>query len=142
MTASQQFTRYLMGRRLKVTPERLAIVEAVVATPGHFDVDSMLLRLRRRDVPVSRATLYRTLSHLLDAGMVHRLTDSRGNPRYESMAGRKPHDHMVCLACGAILEFRETGIEELEAAACRKQGFTRTTHQLRIEGYCRHCAGS
>lgn len=142
MNPAGTFTHYLAERRLKVTSERLAIAGAVGAIEGHFDVDSMLLELRRQGVAVSRATLYRTLSHLLAAGLVRRVRGSDGNPRYESMVGRRPHDHMVCLRCGAILEFTEPRIEALGQAACRRHRFTMTDHSLRIEGHCADCAPS
>lgn len=141
MRASTQFSRYLAENRLKVTPERLTIADAVMETPGHFDVDSLLLDLRDRGVRVSRATLYRTLTHLLEAGLVHRVRGPDGGARYESMAGRKHHDHMVCLDCGVILEFTDATIEKLQEAACRRKEFTMTDHSLRIEGYCRDCGG-
>ena len=140
MTATSTFSRYLTGNHLKVTSERLAIADAVVGTPGHFDVDELLLQLRRREVAVSRATLYRTLSHLLEAGLVRRVRKPDGTARYESMEGRTPHDHMVCLGCDRILEFADAEIEKLQAAACRRAEFTMTDHSLRIEGYCRDCA--
>ena len=139
MDATKQFRKYLSQKGLKVTSERLAVGRAILAAPGHFQPDALLGRLRGDGVQVSRATLYRTLAHLLEAGMVQRLAGPDGNPRYESMSGRKRHDHMVCLGCGAILEFADPGIDRLQQDACRRAGFTSTDHALRIEGYCRRC---
>ena len=139
MTPTEQFRRYLADRGLKVTSERLAIVDAILGTPGHFEADVLVERLQRGSVRVSRATLYRTLNHLLKAEMVRRVTGSDGNPRYESMTGREHHDHMVCLGCSEILEFTDEQIEARQLAACRRYGFTMTDHTLRIEGYCRDC---
>ena len=142
MNPTTTFKRYLVDQRLKVTAERLAIAETVATTAGHFGVDALLRDLRRRRVTASRATLYRTLAHLLDAGLVRRVTASDGNPRYESMVGRSHHDHMVCIGCDVILEFTDLAIEKLQEAACAKQGFRMTDHSLRIEGYCRSCAAA
>jgi Fur family ferric uptake transcriptional regulator len=140
--SADSFASFLAARRLRVTSERLAIAGGVAATGGHFDVDSLLADLRRRRVAVSRATLYRTLSHLLQAGLVRRVRGPDGSPRYESMAGRRPHHHMVCLGCGAILEFTDGRLETLQRHACRRRGFTMTDHSLRIEGFCRRCAAA
>jgi len=139
--AFEQFRRYLVANGLKVTSERLAIAEATVETEGHFDVDTLLHRLRGRRVAASRATLYRTLAHLIDSGLVQRITASDGNARYESMAGRTQHDHMVCRECGGIQEFVAKEIGRLLDAASRRQGFRRTGHALRVEGYCDRCSG-
>ncbi len=139
MTPAELFRQYLAEQGLKVTSERMAIVEAILRTPGHFEVDVLVERLQKGNIPVSRATLYRTLNHLLKAEMVRRVTGSDGNPRYESMTGREHHDHMVCLGCSEILEFTDEQIEQLQQDACRRVGFTMTDHTLRIEGYCRNC---
>ena len=141
MKPHEPFRRYLVENGLKVTPERLTIADAILGAPGHRDVGGLLLRLRRRHIGVSRATLYRTLSHLIEAGLVHRVTASDGTPRYESMLGRRHHDHMVCRGCGSMLEFRSERIEELLAAACRRRGFRMEGHTLRLEGRCRDCRG-
>ncbi|MGD8375013.1 MAG: transcriptional repressor [Acidobacteriota bacterium] len=141
MDASRTFSRYLADHRLKITAERLAIARAVAGREGHFDVDSLLQDLRERKVRASRATIYRTLAHLLEAGLVHRVTASGGVPLYESMAGRGHHHHMVCLGCGALLEFSDGPLEELQRTVCERNGFRMTDHTLRIEGYCRRCDG-
>ena len=140
MNAPEQFADYLVARRLKITSERLAIAKLILAAPGHLDVDALLVRLRRHQVRVSRATLYRTLAHLIDAGLVHRVIASDGYARYESMAGREHHDHMVCGQCGSILEFVDARIEKLLERACRAQRFTMEAHTLQIEGSCRGCS--
>jgi Fur family ferric uptake transcriptional regulator len=134
MTPTDQFRRYLVQGGLKVTSERLAIVEAILAIPGHFEADILLGKLQGGSVPVSRATLYRTLNLLLRAEIVCRVTGSDGNPRYECMTGREHHDHMVCLGCSHIVEFTDERIEQLQIEACRREGFTMTDHTLRIEG--------
>ncbi len=139
MTATEQFRQYLAREGLKVTSERLAIVGGLLATLHHFEVDDLLATLQRSDHRVSRATLYRTMTHLLKAQVVRRVRGPDGNPRYECMTGREHHDHMVCLGCGDILEFTDQRIEELQLLACRQQGFTMTDHTLRIEGYCKTC---
>jgi Fur family ferric uptake transcriptional regulator len=139
MTPSEQFRQYLAQEGLKVTTERLAIADAVLTTPGHFEADALLATLQLDDIRVSRATLYRTMTHLLKAEVVRRVRGPDGNPRYECMTGREHHDHLVCLGCGDILEFTDERIERLQLQVCRGRGFTMTDHTLRIEGYCRSC---
>ena len=139
MTPSEQFRLYLAQEGLKVTSERLAIADAILATPGHFEADALLATLERSDTRVSRATLYRTMTHLLKAEVVRRVRGPDGKPRYECMTGRAHHDHMVCLGCSDILEFTDERIEELQLEACRNRGFVMTDHTLRIEGYCKTC---
>ncbi len=107
---------------------------------GHFDADALLLHFKGRDLPVSRATLYRTLARLVEAGLVHKIEMAQGQARYEVMVGRHHHDHMICLSCGRLIEFESREIERLQDEICRRKGFTMTGHMHQIRGLCGSCA--
>ena len=140
MHAAGRFAQYLAQNQLRMTRERREILEQILTVRGHFDVDDLLGRFRRAGRSVSRATLYRTLSRLVDAGLVHRVEMARGQARYEPMFGRHHHDHMVCLGCGRIFEFESREIERIQADVCRRKRFTMTDHTHQIRGYCEKCA--
>ncbi len=139
-TADSQFTAYLSSHGLRMTRERRVILEQVLSLRGHFDVDDLLARLRKSGRGVSRATLYRNLTHLVDSGLVHKVEMDRGQARYEPMIGRHHHDHMVCLSCGAILEFESDEVERIQEEVCRKKKFVMTGHTHQIRGFCAACA--
>ena len=107
---------------------------------GHFDADALLLHFKGRELPVSRATLYRTLARLVEAGLVHKIEMAQGQARYEVMVGRHHHDHMICLTCGRLIEFESREIERLQEEICRRKGFTMTGHMHQIRGLCGGCA--
>lgn len=140
MDPVSRFAEYLAGRDLKMTRERRAILGEMLAIRGHFDADKLLAIFRRKGRPVSRATLYRTLARLVEAGLVHRIEMATGQARYEPMFGRAHHDHMVCLRCGRITEFESRDIERLQGEICRHKRFIMTGHSHRIVGYCVDCA--
>ena len=125
--------------RLKMTRERRRILEKVLSLHGHFDVDQLLSLLKESGVKVSRATLYRTLPRLEEAGLVHKVEMGQGHARYEPMFGRHHHDHLVCLGCGTIFEFESREIERLQDEVCRKKKFRMTEHTHQIRGYCAKC---
>ncbi|MEW6186215.1 MAG: transcriptional repressor, partial [Thermodesulfobacteriota bacterium] len=50
------------------------------------------------------------------------------------------HDHLICLNCGNILEFKNKGIENLQEEVARQHGFFITYHVLELYGYCRKCS--
>ena len=137
--ATGRFRAYLSTHRLRMTRERRLILDQVLSSRGHFDVDDLLARLRRAGRPVSRATLYRSLTHLVDSGLVHKVEMAHGQARYEPMVGRHHHDHMVCLSCGAILEFESREVERIQEEVCRKKRFLMTGHTHQIRGYCGRC---
>lgn len=139
------FTGYLGARSLKMTRERRLILEAIDEIPGHFGADDLYLALLRRKVPVSRATVYRTLEHLVGSGLVQKIYVSDHAQRkalYERAHGREHHEHMSCMKCGRIIEFSDERLERRQDAVCRRLGFKPVRHSLRIEGICRSCGGA
>lgn len=140
MQASERFAEYLSSQRLKMTRERREILDQVLSVRGHFDAEQLLVLIRRAGRTVSRATLYRTLSRLVESGLVHKVEMARGQARYEPMFGRHHHDHMVCLSCGKIIEFESREIERIQEDVCRRKKFTMTDHTHQIRGRCARCA--
>lgn len=137
----KRFERFLRARELKLTSQRRRIFERAFATHDHFSAETMYAWLKKESGPkVSRATVYRTLSLLLEGGFVEALDAGRGELVYEHVLGHAHHDHMLCLECGKIEEFHDERIEELQLEACRHKGFQLVTHDLRLRGYCRACA--
>ena len=59
--------------------------------------------------------------------------------RFELGAGRSHHDHMICLRCGAVLEFSNRAIEKLQEKEASRKGFMPVRHTLEIVGYCKQC---
>src|SRR5437870_11682205 len=81
------FRRYLHGQKLKFTPERAMMLDAVLRKEGLFDPEELVSDLKSLKHGVSRATVYRTLGHLQDAGILKQdLFDNRGS-YYEVIAG-------------------------------------------------------
>lgn len=140
MHAAGQLAEYLAKHQLKMTRERKAILERVLALRGHFGVDELHAHLGESGLSVSRATLYRTLPVLVEAGLVHKVEMERGQARYEAIFGRHHHDHMVCLGCGRIFEFESREIERLQEEICHRKHFTMTGHTHQIRGLCDACA--
>ena len=140
LDAAARFSEFLAKNRLRLTRERRTILDEMLQIRGHFDADALLLHFKGRGLPVSRATLYRTLARLVEAGLVHKIEMAQGQARYEVMFGRHHHDHMICLTCGRLIEFESREIERLQEEICRRKGFTMTGHMHQIRGLCGECA--
>lgn len=121
------------------TTQRALIVRTALATHAHFTADELLASCRDQDPKVSRATVYRTLAVLESAGFVESLETGDGGRRFEHVLGHDHHDHMVCLACGRILEFHDEELERRQEASARRLGFRIERHSLRLYGTCREC---
>ncbi|MFN9276259.1 MAG: Fur family transcriptional regulator [Planctomycetota bacterium] len=127
----------LQQRGLRWTGQRSRIVRTALATHEHYTAEELLLLCRREDPRLSRATVYRTLAVLEEAGFVEGLDAGDGKRRFEHVLGHEHHDHMVCLQCGAIVEFRDDELERRQEAAARRHGFRIERHSLRLYGRCR-----
>jgi Fur family ferric uptake transcriptional regulator len=138
-SAEERLREHLRARNLRVTPERLDVLEGVLSRDGHFDAEELLAHLRRSNKSVSRATLYRTLDHLAEAGLIHKHHFAEGHALFEHVHGRSHHDHMVCDRCGKVIEFVHEQIEALQDQICRQHGFREQRHVHQIFGVCRDC---
>jgi Fur family ferric uptake transcriptional regulator len=136
----QRFRRFLSERGLNFTRGRRAILDCVFASDWHFDPKELLGKLRRGGARVSRATLYRTLALLVESGLLEEVSLGEEHRHYEHMLGHEHHDHLVCTACGRVIEFSSPAIERLQGSICREHRFRASGHRLRIFGYCARCA--
>lgn len=137
------FENYLRGKDLRLTKQRAEILRAIFATHRHVSADELYELLRQgksKELRISRATVYRTLSLLEEGGFIQGLDLGRDGGRlYEHVMGHEHHDHMVCLACGRIIEFHDDELEAVQARAVQRHGFRAQSHRLNIYGTCATC---
>src|SRR4051812_47340291 len=102
-TIVKRFERFLRSRSLKLTSQRLRIFDRAFRTHEHFSAERLYAWLRSEPGPrVSRATVYRTISLLMEGHFIEALDRGRGDIVYEHVLGHPHHDHMVYLDCGKI----------------------------------------
>lgn len=133
------FRKYLGEKRLKLTKERLAVLNEVFSFHGHFGPEQLYFRIRNAGSKASRASVYRTLNLLVESGLVEKITRTdRGNV-YEHTYGHNHHDHLVCSLCGSIVEFYSENLEQIQEDICRRNNFQGVSHILEIRGVCGKC---
>jgi len=136
------FVAFVRRKGLRMTAERRAICEEIFEQHAHLDAGALHTALRRRNVPVSRATVYRNLELLVECGLVRRQRLGSGRTLYEHVHAGQEHDHLVCERCGRMIEFVSPGIVALRSEICRAHGFDPKRHGLQILGRCRACAAA
>lgn len=136
----RQFIDYLRTRGMRVTSERLALLEEIYRQHGHIDAEQLLDGVREAGHSVSRATVYRTLELLVDCGLVQRQRLGRNRYLYEHVHPGQRHDHLTCRSCGRVVEFVSPAIQAMLNEICRAHGFSREERQLQILGLCEACA--
>ncbi len=124
----------LRKRGVRVTRQRAAILKVLSGADDHPDATELHRRAKVIDDSVSLATVYRTLSVLEEAGIVHRHVFDGEPSRFET-ADAPHHDHIIDLDTGDVIEFRSREIEELQERIARQRGYEIVSHKLEL--YCR-----
>jgi Fur family ferric uptake transcriptional regulator len=135
----QVFEAYLKSRGLKFTSARRQLLRAIFAIHDHFTAEQLLERLRQSGVPASKATVYRTLAVMLACDLLELHDFGEGSRYYEHTFGHAHHDHLFCVNCKTIKEFRDDRIEKLQTQVARKAGFDLMAHTLKMYGLCSRC---
>jgi Fur family ferric uptake transcriptional regulator len=136
----EQFIRYIRAHGMRLTPERLALLDEIYRQHGHIDAEEILAGLREAGQKVSRATVYRNLDLLVEIGLVQRQRLGRNRYLYEHVHIGQRHDHLACRRCGRVVEFVSPSIQAMLGEICRAHGFSREDRQLQILGLCEACA--
>jgi Fur family ferric uptake transcriptional regulator len=127
---------------LKVTLPRLKILEILEnSATRHLSAEDIYRNLLDSNEDIGLATVYRVLTQFEAAGLVTRHHFEDGMAVFELNQGTH-HDHIVCLDCGRVEEFMDSGIEERQTSVAQRLGFSIRDHSLIMYGHCRrtHCA--
>jgi Fur family ferric uptake transcriptional regulator len=133
------FRSYLHQQRLPVTHQREVIAMALFESEQHLSVDDLADLLRGRGEHVGKATIYRTLSLLVEAELARELDFGEGFKRYEHQAGEARHDHVICTGCGKVIRFARDALDDLQAEVAAELGFSVQSRRLKIYGLCADC---
>ncbi len=130
----EEFVRQQKGR---LTPQRQFIVKEFLALHGHYGIDELHERLRKKGRRINPSTIYRTLKLLVQAGIAVERQFANGNTKYDVNVAH--HDHLICLKCSKIVEFDSPKLEGVQAKIVRSLGFEMSFHKHEIYGYCASC---
>lgn len=135
-----KFREYLTsrGRPQCYTGQQRDLVRFIFSQHNHFDADQLIDAVKKEHFRVSRATVYRTLAKLVDAGMLRRMEIGLRTV-YEHDYGYPQHEHLYCQQCGKMIEFQRAAIVAIIDEVCRQQGFRSSGHTLIVRGLCAEC---
>jgi Fur family ferric uptake transcriptional regulator len=137
--ALDKFERFLHLKDLRLTEARAAIVEAAMARHGHYPIDELIADLKARGISGSKATVYRTLPLLAEAGILQPAIVVADSKSYETTFGREHHDHLLCGRCGKVIEFEFEAFEILQREVASKHGYRLESHYHELVGTCPDC---
>lgn len=133
----ESIARELKAKGLRLTPQRLAIIEVLVEKRDlHPGARSVYEEARKRRKGLSLSTTYAALSELSRLGIIKTL-------QFDSMENRcegnlEEHLNLVCERCGKIVDYEAPAVADHDEIA-EKAGFSVTGSRLEYYGYCREC---
>ena len=126
-------------RGIRVTAQRMAVYQALVADTSHPTADTVHARLRRDMSSLSHATVYRILEFLENEGLVRRVSTTDGVGRFDANLSR--HQHLVCRVCGRLRDCDEKNRSLSSLPRRPIAGFVAEELDIRIVGTCEECLG-
>ena len=123
---------------LRLTPQRLAVYQALVANDQHPTAAILYKQLSEQIPSLSQATVYNTLQVLVEKGLVHEIGDAGdGHMHYD--ADISPHLNLVCRRCRRIFDFHDPRLADLDALITAGSGFDLQGARLVYYGVCPEC---
>ena len=124
------------GRR---SGKRDLIVDVFLEQEGHLSADDLFDLVRKRDAGIGRATVYRPLQWMVDAGVARKVDFGEGRFRFEHSFRHPRHFHLICKSCNRTFEFLSSDIELFIEEIAAERGFTSSQSVLQVYGTCEAC---
>lgn len=139
-TAKETHERLRAGG-LRITSQRLLVLQILEESREHLDAKTIYVRGREHDPNLSLATVYRALARLKEMGLVEPCYLARNRRReYYEATDKGEHYHFTCLSCGRIIEVRAPCIKQACREMAEKLGLVFTRANVCLKGYCPTCA--
>ena len=139
MDAQTAYVERLRPPGGKRSSKRDLIVSAFLHQDGHLSADDLVDLMRQDDHKISRATVYRTLQWMVDAGIARKVDFGEGRFRFEHAYRHPRHFHLICKSCNRSSEFLSSDIEVLLEEITLARGFEARQSVLQIYGTCEDC---
>lgn len=132
-----ELTELFRERRLKVTPQRQRIFQALHDNGSHPTAHAVFLAIRPEMPTISLRTVYQTLNDLVALGEIQQVDVGTGAARFDPATS--PHHHLVCTSCGAVRDV-DCEFDGLRLPVQHQQGFIVRGAEVIFRGLCAECS--
>lgn len=134
-----KFENYLKKNGLGLTCGRQTVFREAMAAHGHFAAEELVRQSKRNGKKVSRATIYRSLRELLEAGVIRETAFGEKHQHYEHVYDEKLHHHARCIRCYRMIEMPCIDAEKQYVPMLIQKKFKILGHELHFYGICHDC---
>jgi len=124
----------------KRSSKRDSVLGVFLRQEGHVSADDLFDLVRREAAGIGRATVYRTLQWLVDAGIARKVDFGDGRARFEPAYRHPRHFHLICTSCHSSSEFLSSDVESLLEEIAAARNFKTTQATVQISGICEQCS--
>ena len=132
-----EFVARCRQRGIAVTPQRLAVVQALLASENHPSADEICVAVRRKHPHVSSATVHRILEQFCEVGEARKVTLLHDIARYDGNV--EPHHHVLCIRCRRVQDIEIPEVDKLLEGIPSLGQFALLRCSLEIDALCRRC---
>jgi Fur family ferric uptake transcriptional regulator len=123
----------------KRSSKRDRILNIFLRQKGHLSADELCDLVRREDSGIGRATVYRTLQWMVNAGIARKVDFGEGRSRFEPSYRHPRHFHLVCNECHRSSEFLSSDVESLIEEIAASRSFVPAQTIIQVYGTCEEC---
>src|SRR3984893_6925215 len=123
----------------KHSSKRDRILKTFLQQEGHLSADDLFDLVRREAPGIGRATVYRTLQWMVEAGVARKVDFGEGRSRFEPSYGHPRHFHLICHKCHRSSEFLSSDVETLLEEIASSRNFATEHSIVQIYGVCEGC---
>ncbi len=135
----KQFKKLFKQENIDRLEDRVKILETFLQTENHVTEAELQALLETKGHRFDADFITDTLNLMRHYGFAQARAFDNGVTRYEHRHLGQHHDHMICTKCGAIIEFENQHLEDLQAKIAAAFGFHMLQHKMEIYGICSHC---
>jgi Fur family transcriptional regulator, peroxide stress response regulator len=134
---TQAILHIFQQHRLKVTPQRVAIYQALRFSSTHPTADAIYQMVKKQYPHISFDTVNRTLLTLAKIGIVEIIEIFGGAKRFDPNVSN--HHHLHCTQCGEVTDFENQAYDELNVPVDIRENFKVTSKRIVLRGICNAC---
>ncbi len=134
-----QFRKLFKRKKIDKFDKRFQILKIFLKIEGHVSLSELLLISKKKGISAKNSFIKSTMDLMCEYGFAHKYKFKNKELRYEHMHLGQHHDHMICIKCSDVLEFKNKTIEKLQLLICKNHNFHILQHRMDLYGICSKC---
>lgn len=130
-------TSIFKEKKLKLTPQRLAVYKYLISTKEHPSAEIIYKALQPDYPTMSLATVYKAVKTLVEVELIQEINVGEGNFRYDGNSNE--HAHIQCLTCSKVDDLENISFSNLNQSAAENTGYKVLSNKVFFYGICKQC---